>query len=229
MDNYKLILTTGAPGSAWSMVSHRFKKNFREFDMSDETPDRHYKLPDDHKSQYDIQGNYWGGRTHIGSYFGPHHEFGHYFDDLSHYNNKVSDFYQECLKPFSNNNAPWKLVKSHWFAYNLDWIWDNCKGHDLFLIWRDPVVSRDWWYQMGGWDIKHPVYDWYEGPERLWNQIQEETRLIEEFAAKKGITWYDYDMKDTWLSKHFGLSKIREVSASPKFKDTIKVAYLKIE
>ncbi len=226
--NYKLVLTTGAPGSMWSMISHRFKKSFENFDCSDETEERQYKLPEEHKnSNYTQNKKPWKAVTHVGSYFGPYHEFGHHFDNLDYYNN-VTDFYTECLRPFKNQELPYKLIKSHWFAYNLDWIWKNCKGHDLLLIWRDPAQSREWWYSMGGWTIKHPVYDWYENDERMWNQIQEESRLIKEFGDKKKVEWYTYDNENSWIEKRFNKVSDLSFNVSPIYNDVIKVAYLEI-
>jgi hypothetical protein len=229
-NDYNFIFTTGAPGSAWSMISHRFKKNFKDFDASDETPERQYSLPEEHKKQYTIVGNpaEWKAKTHIGSYFGPYHDNGHHFDNLNYYND-VYDFYGECLKPFDDNTAPKKLIKSHWFAYNLEWLWENCKGHDILLIWREPDAAKNWWYKMGGWNIKHPVYTWYENDERMWNQIQEEARLVKEFGDSKNVDWHDYDNDDSWLEKQFGKARKRGVSANPNFEDVIKIGYLKIE
>lgn len=228
MNNTKLVLTTGAPGSMWSMISHRFKKSFRKFDFTDETEERQYSLPEEHKnSNYTVAGDSWKPKTHIGSYFGPFHEFGHYFDDLTYYKN-VNDFYSECLKPFSDDLSPNKLIKSHWFAYNLEWIWDNCKGHDLLLIWRDAESARNWWYSMGGWNIKHPVYDWYENDDRMWSHIQKETRLIKEFGDKKNVTWYDYDNDNSWILKRFNQQPNGSYTANANYSDTIKLAYLEI-
>lgn len=230
MKDVKFVFVTGAPGSAWSMISHRFKKSFRSFDFTDETTERQYALPEEHKKQYTINGDpsEWKAKTHIGSYFGPHHEFGDNFHDLDVYSGNVEEFYNECLKPFDDELSTQKLIKSHWFAYNLDWLWENCKGHDLLLVWREPEAAKNWWYQMGGWNIKHPVYHWYENDDRMWNQIQEESRLIKEFGDKMNVVWHDYDGDDSWIEKEFGRKRRREVSANPNFKDTIKVGYLKI-
>jgi hypothetical protein len=232
MENTKFVFTTGAPGSMWSMISHKLKKSFRRFDTSDEAEHRQYSLPDYHKNEnYNIPNGDWKAKTHIGSYFGPDHEFGHHFDDLNYYTN-VDDFYQECLKPFStlDNTQPMKLIKSHWFAYNLDWLWNNCKGHNLFLILREPEPSRDWWYSMGGWDIKHPVYTWYKDDEKMWKQIQEECRLTKEFGEKINATWYDYDENNSWIQHHFNKAPRPLLNyANPKFTDTIKVAYIRIK
>jgi hypothetical protein len=228
MKDNKFVFVTGAPGSAWSMISHRFKKNVKNFDFTDENDNREYDLPEEHKKEYDIKVDNWKAKTHMGAYFGPHHEFGHSFDDLSKYDSNVENFYIECLRPFSDHTSPYKLVKSHWFSYNLDWLWDNCKGHELLLIWREPEAAKDWWYRMGGWNIHYPVYTWYDNPERMWLQMQEESKLILDFGNKMNVTWHDYDTNDSWLEKEFGEGRKRDAAANPKFKDTIKIGYLRI-
>lgn len=228
--DYTFVFTTGAPGSAWSMMSNRIKRALgKRFDKSDETPERSYSIPDDHKAEmYDVKDTTWKAKTHIGSYFGPYHEFGHGFDNIPA-NYTKETFAEECLKPFINPDRPYKLVRSHWFAYNLDWIWDNMKGHKLILVWREAEKSRDWWYSMGGWNIHFPVYKWYEGPERMWQQMQEETRLIWEFGQRHNVDWMDFDNQDEWIKKRWPNAKDIEHKADIKVADNIKIAYMEIE
>lgn len=228
MQNYTLVLTTGAPGSCWSMISNRFKRSMRGFDKSDEQFDRKYKMPEEHVSQnYNITDPNWKQTTHNGSYFGPHHEFGHGFDDIAANYTKES-FVNECLKPYSDSDFPNKLIRSHWFAYNLDWLWENCKGHKMLLIWRDPKAAENWWYSMGGWNIQYPVYTWYENPNRMAEKIKEENDLILKFAEKHNIDWWDYDLDGEWIRSRFPEAVAIESKANPIINDTIKVRYLDI-
>jgi hypothetical protein len=228
--NYKLVLTAGAPGSAWSMMSNRVKRALaKRFDRTDETDERTYYIPEDHKNEmYDVKDPTWKATTHNGSYFGPYHEFGHGFDDIPK-NYTTESFKAECLKPFLDPTRTHKLVRSHWFSYNLDWIWDNMKGHKLLLVWRDAEKSRDWWYSMGGWNINFPVYTWYDNPDRMWEKIQEETNLIWKFGEKHNLEWMDYDNDDQWILSKFPNAKKTDHKADIKINDTIKIAYLDIE
>jgi len=228
-ENSTLWFVAGAPGSAWSMISHRLKKTSKSFDYSDETPERQYNLPEEHKERsYDIENDKWKGKTHIGSYFGPYHEFGEHFDDLTYYDNNVEDFYKECLIPFSEPMAEDKIIRSHWFAYNLDWLWENCKGHKMLLVWREPVATKNWWYQMGGWNIHFPVYKWYDNDERMWEKIQEESNAIWEFGQRKGVQWLDYDNDSEWIVEILGRKRHRPNAANPIMEDIIKIGYLEI-
>lgn len=228
-EKFNFIFCAGAPGSAWSMISHRLKKTSKQFDFSDETENRQYSLPEGHQQDhYEVNNTKWRAKTHIGSYFGPYHEFGHHFDNLSYYNNNVDGFLEECMKPFNNPLVPNKLVRSHWFAYNLDWLWENCKGNDLLLIWREPSAAKKWWYSMGGWNIHYPVYTWYDNDERMWEKIQEESNAIWEFGERKGVKWLDYDNDDNWIVEILGRKRGRENAANPIMDDVIKIGYIKI-
>jgi hypothetical protein len=230
MDNVKFVFVTGVPGSAWSMISRRLKKRQEGFDFTDDTPERQFDLPPgiarDHYT-VTVDRDKWRANGHIGAYFGPHHEFGEKFDDLNYYSN-TEDFYQECLIPFHNSAMPNKLIRSHWFSYNLEWLWQNCKGHDLMLIYRDPKTAKDWWYQRGGWDIQHPVYTWYQNDQRMWQQIQQESELIWAFGQSKNVEWLDWDHEDSWIEKKLGKKQQSILFANPNFDDTIKIGYLKI-
>lgn len=224
-ENFKLVLCTGAPGSAWSMICQRMRLQLDGFDMTDQSPDRMYKMPIEHTKDYIVTDDSWKSYTHNGAYFGPYHEFGTTFDNLA--SNNKDTFFKECLKPFSDNTKPLKQIKSHWFAYNLDWIWDNCKGQDLLLVWRGAQECKDWWYHMGGFGIYYPIYKWYENDERMWEKMQEETNNIWNFAERKGLKWDNYSTN--WITERFPNSIPQQFKAEPNLKDTIKVCYVTIE
>lgn len=225
MNEPKLILCTGAPGSAWSMICQRMRLQLTGYDMTDQSPDRMYRMPIEHTKDYTVTDDSWRAYTHNGAYFGPYHEFGHNFDNLNHYTREA--FEQECLKPFSDNTQPLKQIKSHWFAYNLDWIWENCKGHDLLLVWREPQAAKDWWFHMGGFDIYYPIYKWYVNEERMWEKIQEETNKIADFAERKNFEWNNYSTN--WVMERFPEAVPKLFKAEPNIQDNIKVCYTKIE
>jgi hypothetical protein len=229
MNNYTLLLCTGSPGSAWSTISTRLKKSFEEFDLSDETPERSYLMPLTSAIDYQIRRPDWIKKTHHGAYYGPYHEFGQHFDEISNHYTK-EQFLDECLKPYSDDTRPFKLIRSHWFSYNLDWIWENCKGHKLLLVWRDPEVSRTKWYSMGGWDINYPVYTWYDNPERMWIKIQEEANNIWDFAQRKNIEWHNYTGDSAILKTQWGAGTLTNFNprANPIINDTIKFAIVEI-
>ena len=122
-DNTKFVFVSGVPGSSWSMISHRLKL-VKDLDCSDVTDNRQFTLPVNMSTtvddvQYEV-GRQPGQRTgkrivegdksHFGCYFGPYNEFGDGFDDIPA-NYTLDQFYQECARPFENNEKA-KCVRS---------------------------------------------------------------------------------------------------------------------
>lgn len=226
----QFIFAAGAPGSMWSRITGRIKRNFYWIDRSDDTEERRYKMPEGViESRYTSPTQHPTGKGHYGSYFGPGNEFGEHFDDIKN-NYTIDEFRTECLKPFTDDTRPTKIVRSHWFAYQLDWLYDNMKNEEILLVWREADKSRDWWYGMGGWNINHPNYDWYQNDTRMWEKIQEETILIKEFGDKHNVTWIDYDVDDNWILKLYP-DPVTKVPNYGQFflTDPVKVALFKIE
>jgi hypothetical protein len=231
MNDTKFIYCAGAPGSMWSRITNRIKRNCDWIDRSDDTVDRRYQLPPGViESRYTAPGERLSTQGHYGSYFGPGNEFGQNFDDLTNYDYNVEDFKRECLMPFVDDSKTTKLIRCHWFAYNLEWLKQNCKGDEILLVWRGAEQSRDWWYGMGGWDINHPDYSWYQNDERMWQKMQEETDCIKQFGDKYNVNWVEYDTEDDWVLKLYP----NITSKVPNFgqfflTDSVKVALYKID
>ena len=178
--SYEFIFCTGAPGSKWSAVSATFRANFSEIDASDlNNSDFVHYMKNDYMRE-----------THHGAYFGPGNKFGENFHDIQN-NYTVESFIEECLKPFNDSTKPVKLIRSHWFAYNLPWLHENFKGHKMLLVSQNPRKSKEWWDFVGGWDIKHPNYDWYENDERMIKQIIEEENNITNYVNAHNMKWTD--------------------------------------
>lgn len=202
----EFCFVTGVPGSSWSMISHRIKI-LLDHNMTDVDENRTHLAPIRPHHQGEVL-------THYGSYFGPNNEFGHHFDDIPG-NYTLESFYEECRRPFTDNTTlKTKSIRSHWFSYNLDWIWDNCKGQSLCLIHKSSQESVSWWLRRGGWDIKHPDYTWYENTERLKKQVTIENAALLKFAAEKNLTWDTYN-EEWWVSK-FGKAEETELDRPPK-------------
>lgn len=222
----EFVFVSGVPGSSWSMISHRLKV-LLDHDLSDVDDTRQFQLPPMYQDRVgDLQEREM--ISHLGCYFGPHNEFGEKFDDIKN-NYTLEEFYDECRRPFINTESTKpKCIRSHWFSYNLDWLWDNCKGNDLFLLYKNSQTARDWWFERGGWTIHHPVYTWYENDERLFEQIKIENTNLLNFAEEKGLEWQTYS--EEWWQKRFG-KKEKQFRFRPPVKEylgTISVIYTKI-
>lgn len=225
---YQFEFVTGCPGSQWSNITNRVRTILSDFyDMTDSGPDRCFRIPDEfikHHTDYDLSTLSEADKyTHRGSYFGPCHEYGQGFDYISE-NYNVAEFTQECLLPFSDANKSIKQIKSHWFAYNLDWLWENFKGHHLTMVWKDPTDACAHWYNLGGWQITYPNYDWYYALGNMPQQIKKEADLVLEFADRKNIKFTVSGSQD-WFNQcysDFG------ISAATNSITGVKIARVKI-
>ena len=221
MINPEFCFVAAVPGSSWSMISHRLKILLNH-NLTDVDVTRQHAAPHRDQSRGDIL-------THFGSYFGPHNEFGEHFNDIPN-NYTLESFYNECNRPFVNSNTPsTKCIRSHWFSYNLDWLWDNCTGHDLFLIHKESQGSVDWWLKRGGWDIKHPVYSWYENTNRMTEQVIKENNNLLKFAKEKNLSWEKYH--EDWWQEKFGVTETTQPNRPPRHEyetNPISVIYTKI-
>ena len=142
----KYIFVAGAPGSKWSSVV----KNI-------------YYSPDIDRSDYSDARTYYhdaSGRRelmHLGAYFDPGMEFGRFFHRLPEF-----DFYHceaEFDAPFSGEGV--RIVKSHVFANNIDYLkktWPDCP---IVLVHRDDDACLGWWVKCGHFDITYPDYAEY--------------------------------------------------------------------
>lgn len=142
----KYIFVAGAPGSKWSSVV----KNI-------------YFSPDIDQSDYSDARTYYhdasGTRQlmHLGAYYDPGMEFGGFFDQLNHYT--VTECEEEFDRPFSG--AGIRIVKSHVFAHQIDFLKENWPDCPVITVERDNDACLGWWVRCGHFDITYPKYDFY--------------------------------------------------------------------
>ena len=136
----------GAPGSKWSSVS----KNI-------------YYSPDIDRTDYSEARTYWHDAPgtlelmHMGAYFDPGMEFGDWFDCLNQFSKAECE--AEFDRPFSGTGV--RIIKSHVFCHNLDFIkatWPDCP---IVLVHRGDDASLGWWVKCGHFDITYPSYNKY--------------------------------------------------------------------
>lgn len=181
-ENYQgedLIIATGAPGSKWSGLLNAlsFHKTVNDEDKADH---RQYFI---YYKQADT-GQVLRMGWHFGVYFGPGNEYGIKFDDMS----KLSK--EEIVREFAQPYKSWegaKLIKSHWFAYNLDTIEKHFPKAKIILVWAPDESCFDWWKHLGGWDISFPRYTWYNNDERMQEKIKQENAWILKFVFEKNL------------------------------------------
>jgi len=189
----KYIFVAGAPGSKWSSVV----KNI-------------YYSPDVDQSDYSDTRTYYhdaSGRRelmHLGAYFDPGMEFGGFFHRLPEY-----DYYQceaEFDAPFSDKGV--RIVKSHVFANNIDYLkrtWPDCP---IVLVHRDDDACLGWWVKCGHFDITYPRYNEYYKDLKTMASIirQQNTGIINARLKYSGSTPTD----------NLGLASILGIAPPPE-------------
>jgi len=160
----KYIFVIGAPGSKWSSVV----KNI-------------YYSPDIDRSDYSDARTYYhdasGKRElmHLGAYFDPGMEFGHFFDQLNQYTKAQCE--AEFDRPFSGTGV--RIIKSHVFVNQIDYIkstWPDCP---IVLVHRDDDACLGWWVKCGHFDITYPLYhNYYKNLRTMAGIIREQNAGI---------------------------------------------------
>ena len=162
----KYIFVAGAPGSKWSSVV----KNI-------------YHSPDIDRSDYSDARTYYhdasGKRElmHLGAYFDPGMEFGGFFDQLDQHTKAHCE--AEFDRPFSGTGV--RIIKSHVFANQIDFIratWSDCP---IVLVHRDDDACLGWWVKCGHFDITYPLYhDYYKNLKTMASIIRDQNEGIQE-------------------------------------------------
>lgn len=144
----RYIFVSGAPGSKWSSVVKNIYYS-PSIDSTDAAPDREY--------YHDASGDYQ--LMHMGVYWGPGMEFGHWFDRLDQYTREQNE--AEFDRPFSGTGV--RIIKSHVFGFHIDYIkntWPDCP---IVLIDRSDDACLGWWVKCGEFGITYPAYrDYYK-------------------------------------------------------------------
>jgi hypothetical protein len=183
-DGSDLIFAAGAPGSKWSRVlsilAHHKDINSSDKDM----------FPT-YQTKVSFHGHEKNVGMHSSAYFGPGHGIGEYFHDLSAHSKE--EFLEEIKKAFKDFDSGYKIIKSHWFSYNLDWLKENFPKAKIIMVYNGDEEAFKWWHLVGGWNIKFPYYDWYGTDEKLYKHIKIENRLIFDFMRKNKLS---FSMKD---------------------------------
>lgn len=162
----KRIFITGVPGSRWSGISQELEEAV-DADCSDRTPERTY-------SHSEFSG-------HVGAYYGTGMEVHAGLSETT------------LAKPYIGETDKPRVHKSHEWVYMLDTITCIYPKDWVVLVYRDNESSFKWWKEAGGWDISYPNYDWYRDDSTMQERIQEQNRLILDFASEYELAWHQHE------------------------------------
>ena len=141
----KYIFIAGAPGSKWSSVCKNIYYS-PSIDRTDASPDREY--------YHDATGN--RHLMHMGAYFDPGMEF-----DLPADITTLTKLQLETIFNSAFTGTGVRIIKSHIFADNINYlkdVWPNCP---IVLIHRPDDSCLGWWVKCGHFNITYPKYDKY--------------------------------------------------------------------
>ena len=152
----KYIFMTGAPGSKWSSVSKNIYYS-SDIDRTDYSDARTY--------YHDASGTMQ--LMHMGAYFDPGMEFGGFFDEINRHTKEKCE--AEFDRPFTGTGV--RIIKSHVFAHNIDFLKDHWPDCPIVLVQRPDDACLGWWVKCGHFGITYPLYDQYYRDLRTMSQI----------------------------------------------------------
>ena len=152
----KYIFMTGAPGSKWSSLSKNIYYS-SDIDRSDYSDARTY--------YHDASGTMQ--LMHMGAYFDPGMEFGGFFDQIDRHTREQCE--AEFDRPFTGPGV--RIIKSHVFAHNIDFLRDYWPDCSIVLVQRPDDACLGWWVKCGHFGITYPQYDQYYQDLRTMSQI----------------------------------------------------------
>ena len=165
----KYIFCAGAPGSKWSSLI----KNI-------------YYSPSVDRSDYSEERTYWHDAPgtlelmHLGAYFDPGMEFEVPVDLSRHSKEECEQLFDA---PFTGKGV--RIIKSHVFAHNIDYLkatWPDCP---VILAHRPDDACLGWWVKCGHFTITYPSYDkYYKDLRTMAKIIADQNRDIQQAWAK---------------------------------------------
>ncbi len=169
----KYIFVAGAPGSKWSSVVKNIYYS-TDLDQSDYSTARTY--------YHDAGGTM--DLMHLGAYFDPGMEFSLPPDLFTLSKDALEDIFNSA---FSGNGV--RIIKSHIFANNIDFLkacWPDCP---VVLIHRPDDACLGWWVKCGHFDITYPLYhEYYKNLKTMAGIIRDQNRGIQQAIARYPAT-----------------------------------------
>ena len=166
----KYIFVAGAPGSKWSSVVKNIYYS-PSVDQTDYSDARTY--------YHDASGKM--ELMHLGAYYDPGMEFGKLFHRLPMYDKETLE--RDFDEAFTGEGV--RIIKSHVFANNIDYIkatWPDCP---VVLVHRDDDACLGWWVKCGHFDITYPKYsEYYQNLKVMAEKIKEQNTGIVSAALK---------------------------------------------
>lgn len=168
----KYVFVTGAPGSKWSSVCKNIYYS-PGVDRSDHRPEWTY--------HHDASGKM--ELMHLGAYFDPG-MICNLPADLTPFSRQQLE--QAFDSPFNTQSSGTKIIKSHIFSFNIDFLRDTFPDTPIVLVHRPDDACLGWWVRCGHFDITYPNYrPYYQDLKEMAVKIQQQNTGILN-------AWYGY-------------------------------------
>ena len=141
-----------------------------------------YSSPDIDRSDYSDARTYYHDASgtmqlmHMGAYFDPGMEFGSFFNEIDRYTREQCE--AEFDRPFTGTGV--RIIKSHVFAHNIDFLKDHWPDCPIILVQRPNDACLGWWVKCGHFTITYPKYDqYYQDLRTMSTIISSQNRAIQ--------------------------------------------------
>lgn len=188
----KYIFCAGAPGSKWSSLI----KNI-------------YYSPSVDRSDYSEERTYYHDATgemllmHLGAYFDPGMEFDLPADLSTLSRTELERRFDE---PFSGTGV--RIIKSHIFAHNIDFIRHTWPDSPIILALRSDDACLGWWVKCGEFNITYPSYNKY------YKDLRSMAQIIADQNRDIQLAWNKYPGK--MPPNNFALAHILGILPAPE-------------
>ena len=159
----------GAPGSKWSSVAKNiyYSPNIDTTDYSDARTYYH-----DASGKRELM--------HLGAYFDPGMEF-----DLPDNLSQLSKSELEHIFDSAFSGKGVRIVKSHIFANNIDFLRACWPNYPVVLVHRPDDACLGWWVKCGHFDISYPDYaNYYQNLKQMASIITKQNAGIQDAIWK---------------------------------------------
>lgn len=196
-----LIFLVGSPGSKWSQI-HRILCEHPDINTTDWSEEKTWRI-----LAKDVFGVVTNTGGHRGSYWGPGNMYGKGFDRLDKMTKE--EIVSDCMDAYETWDKV-KIIKSHWFAYNLEYLHSLFPKAKIALCYAGDIESFHWWHKQGGWGLGYADYSWYENDTKMLASIKEENSRILKFAIDRDLDFKVVTRSVLW--EKVGLRKVKPIT-----------------
>jgi hypothetical protein len=110
-------------------------------------------------------------------------EFGKRFMQMNQLTKEECEFeFNRAFAPATHHRP--RVIKSHVFAHNLDYLKNNWPDCPIVLVYRPNDACIGWWVRCGQFNITYPNYQYYSNLNMMAMHIDLQNKDIQRFAVQ---------------------------------------------